>query len=301
MKISIGPLQYFWPRQQVLEFYERIRETEADIVYLGETVCSKRRELKLEDWLEIAGMLGDSGKEVVLSTLVLLEAESEVGILKRIVNNGTFAVEANDMAAVQLLGGKIPFVAGPHINVYNGPTLALMASRGAFRWVVPVEHDANAIRNLQLARPAEMQTEILAFGRLPLAFSARCFSARAARRPKDDCGFVCMESPAGKVVMSQERKPFLVLNGIQVQSAATQNLLWHIPDLEKSGIDILRVSPQPEGVPEVVASIQGVLDGELSMRAAQQAVAGFQEYGGCDGYWFKSAGMDAVEAVRLIG
>ncbi|MBD3646518.1 MAG: U32 family peptidase, partial [Pseudomonadales bacterium] len=47
MKISIGPIQYFWRRDDVFAFYEDIAQSRADIVYLGETVCSKRRELKL--------------------------------------------------------------------------------------------------------------------------------------------------------------------------------------------------------------------------------------------------------------
>ena len=44
---------------------------------------------------------------------------------------------------------------------------------------------------LQAQRPAGMETEVLAFGRLPLAVSARCFTARAHNLPKDQCDFRC--------------------------------------------------------------------------------------------------------------
>lgn len=301
VKISIGPIQYFWERQQVVEFYDQVSESAADIVYLGETVCSKRRELKLDDWLVIARQLADAGKEVVLSSLALLEAESEIGVLKRIVDNGIYPVEANDMAAVQLRHGKAPFVAGPHINIYNPQTLNYLAGQGAYRWVVPVEHDRRAINELHLARPAGMETELLVFGRLPLAFSARCFSARAAKRPKDDCGFVCMDNPEGKPVMTQDHQPFLVLNGIQVQSALTQNLLWHAEEIMAMNIDVARISPRREGISEIIATTRQIFDGTMDKDAGLKTLDRFQEFGACDGYWHKAAGMDAMEPVNIIG
>ena len=68
MKIALGPLLYYWPRDTVLRYYETIAETAVDLVYLGETVCSRRHELRLSDWLELAARLRAAGKDVVLST-----------------------------------------------------------------------------------------------------------------------------------------------------------------------------------------------------------------------------------------
>src|SRR3990167_8513775 len=139
MKISLGPIPYFWERQSVFDFYARVLDAPVDIVYLGETVCSKRRALRLPDWLDIAERLSAAGKEAVLSTLTLIEAESETAYMRTIAENGRFAVEANDMAAVNMLEGVTPFVVGPHINVYNRHTLELMARAGARRWGMPME------------------------------------------------------------------------------------------------------------------------------------------------------------------
>ena len=78
MKTSLGAIQYYWSKAQVEQFYQQALTSHAEIVYLGEAVCSKRRELKSKGWLELAKMLAASGKQVVLSTMTLIEAPSEL-------------------------------------------------------------------------------------------------------------------------------------------------------------------------------------------------------------------------------
>src|SRR3546814_1022362 len=85
----------------MMQFYESMTDTPVDIVYLGETVCSRRHELRLPDWLDIAHMLADAGKNVVLSTQVLLESGQDLTTMRKIVANDGFMVEANDMGAVR--------------------------------------------------------------------------------------------------------------------------------------------------------------------------------------------------------
>ena len=86
--------------------------------------------------------------------------------LRNITNNGQFAIEANDMGAVNLLAGKVPFVAGPHLNVYNPQTLTLLSKLRATRWVMPVELSRESLHALQQHRPAAMATEVFSYGRL---------------------------------------------------------------------------------------------------------------------------------------
>lgn len=290
MKLALGPILYFWERDTVFEFYRRIAQSPVDVIYLGEVVCAKRRRLRRDDWLAIAELLDAAGKEVALSTLALIEAESEVSSLKRTVENGRFPVEANDMAAVSLLEGRA-FVAGPHLNVYNTATLALLAAAGARRWVMPVELDARTLEAMQAGRPAGMETEVFAFGRLPLSFSARCFTARAHNVPKDECGFRCGDDPHGMSLRTREARAFLTINGVQVQSAGTYNLIRELPQLENLGVDIVRLSPQPQGMDEVIAAFRAAADRRLDPDDAALALVPHLADGPCDGYWRGEAGM----------
>ena len=257
MKLSLGPLQYFWPREQTLAFYRQAIHWPLDIVYLGETVCSKRRELRTVEWLDLATELAASGKQVVLSTLALIEAEAELGVLDRQVSHGGFWIEANDLSAVQLCRehGR-PFVAGPSLNVYNHRALAMLAEDGLRRWVPGVEQGQALIAELKQAHAADglamPELEVIAWGRLPLSFSARCFTARALDLPKDQCGFRCIDYPDGLPLATREGRPFLRINGIQVQGEETTDLGPELPALHELGVDILRLYPQVEGMEAIV-------------------------------------------------
>ena len=292
MKLSLGPILYFWDRDSVMQFYAHVAEQPVDIVYLGETVCAKRRALNTADWLAIAGRLAAAGKEVVLSTLVLVEAASEISRMRHFAENGRYLVEANDLAAVNMLGGHGRFVAGPHINIYNSETLRLFSDLGACRWVPPLELGHQAVAALQAGRPDGMETEIFAFGRLPLAFSARCFTARAHGIPKDSCEFRCADYPDGMELETREGEQFLVLNGIQVQSGRTVNLLGEFPALHALGVDVLRISPQSQGTEAVIGWFRQVIDGRADPADAARALSGSVAVGPCNGFWHGVSGMD---------
>ncbi len=299
MKLALGPVLYLWNRDTLLDFYARAAQWPVNIVYLGETVCSKRRALRGQDWLDLAARLADAGKEVVLSTLALVEAASELGAMRRIAENGHYLVEANDMAAVNMLAGRAAFVAGPHINTYNGETLRLLAELGARRWVMPVELGRETLSALQAERPAGMETEVFGFGRLPLAFSARCFTARAHNLGKDDCGFRCADYPDGMLLATQEQQPFLVLNGIQTQSAETYNLVHALPELKRLGVDAVRLSPQSQGMFDIIDVFRAVADDALDPAQAQKQLTPHLPYGACNGYWHGQAGMSWVTPVAV--
>lgn len=293
MKLALGPVLYYWRRDALFEFYERIADAPVDIVYLGETVCSKRHNFRLEDWLEVAKKLAASGKQVVLSTQALIESESDLKTLRRQAENGSYTVEANDMGAVRLLSGK-DFVAGPHINTYNPQTLALLAELGAQRWVIPVEMSRQMLTGMLADKPQGMETEVFAYGRLPLAFSARCFTARHYNLPKDDCQFRCLDHAGGLMLKTREGQPFLALNGIQTQSSKVYNLMAELDVMEQLGVDVVRVSPQPFHTEKILALFRLRLDGNLSGSEAGQQMAQLMPDEACDGYWHERPGIEQV-------
>jgi O2-independent ubiquinone biosynthesis protein UbiV len=291
MRITLGPVLYCWPRDALLGFYERVLALPVDVVYVGETVCAKRRSLRVGDWIDLARRIAATGKQAVLSTLTLIEAGSELSTVRRLCENGEFLVEANDVAAVQMLSErKLPFVSGPGINVYSAATLARFAKVGLQRWVVPAEMSRTALAALLAAardRSVAVETEVFAFGRLPLAHSARCFTARHYDLPKDDCQWRCLDHPEGLPLRTQEGEDFLTLNGIQTQSGTIYSLLDAWRELESVGVDAMRVSPQPNRTEEVVGSLRDSLDGHLPVRRLPAAT--------CNGYWHEHPGMVAIQ------
>jgi collagenase-like PrtC family protease len=169
--------------------------------------------------------------------------------------------------------------------------LRLLAGAGATRWIAPVELGKETLSEILRERPAGLEVETLAFGRLPLAFSARCFSARANNRGKDQCGFICGDYVDGMPLDTQEDRPFLLINGIQIQSAATCNLIGYYAEMRDRGIDVLRLSPQAEGLPEIVATVRAVIDGCIEAQDAVRQLRQYETFGGCDGYWNGDAGI----------
>lgn len=266
MRLALGPPQYFWPRERTLAFYREALTWPLDVVYLGETVCSKRRELRLADWLQIGDEFAQAGVQVVLSSLALLEAESELAQLRRLVGNGRFMIEANDIAAVQLareLG--VPFVGGPSLNIYNVGSVRMLVSDGMQRLVLGVELGRDWLGELRAAAATEgfalPPIEAIAWGRLPLAWSARCFTARALNLGKDDCGFRCIDYPDGLKLATREGQDFLTINGIQVQSFEVCDLAPVIGELLDAGVDTLRLYPQQHDMPRVIARFRRAPEG----------------------------------------
>ena len=296
MRLSLGPILFFWPRQTVEDFYRQQVNSSVEVIYLGETVCAKRRNLKPADWIELARELAASGKQIVLSTLALIEAGSDLSAIRRLCQNGELLVEANDIGAVQLMADqKLPFVAGPSLNIYNAYTLNTLYRQGMQRWVMPVELNAEVLADIlsdaeSMGIGDRIETEVFSFGHLPLAYSARCFTARFHNIPKDHCEFVCQDYPEGLPMDTQEGTEFFNINGIQTQSGRIQHLLPYWRQMRELGVDLMRISPLAQHTAEIIARYSQVLEGETDDTSIGHCLGAPI----CDGYWRQQPGMDSI-------
>ena len=295
MKISLGPVLYGWSRDELARFYDDVAKQPVDIVYLGEVVCSRRRGFRPEDWLETADRLAAAGKEVVLSSLALLETNADLRAMRKLVSNGRYRVEANDMAAVAALSeGRAEFVGGPHLNVYNNATLDLLVRHGLRRWVPPVELPRASLEQLLRKNGSGAECEVFVLGRLPLAMSARCFTARRHGLEKDGCENVCEKYPDGLALATRDGDAFLALNGIQTQSASVCNLVAELPALRELGIAAVRLSPHSRGCFDAIELVRAALEGTLAPKEAAQRIEPLLPGPACNGYWHGKAGMENV-------
>lgn len=283
LHLTVGPVQYYWTRATLTQFYADVADSPADTVVLGETVCSRRHAMKLEDWLALGQDLQSAGKRVLMATQALVESESDLRVIRRLQGQHDFMVEAADASALAILAHRAPFALSPHINIYSRPALEEHAAVGAVRWSAPLELPLDAIAAInppgdpvRAADGTPVETEVFAFGRMPLAFSARCFTARHHHLNKDACEFRCSEDADGLLLSSSEGQPFLVLNGTQTQSAAQQCLVAEGAALRAAGVTSLRLSPCADGFVEVIGWFEQVLNRGADV---QEALAALQAFG----------------------
>jgi O2-independent ubiquinone biosynthesis protein UbiV len=263
LKITLGPVPYLWDGAAWRDFYFRIADCAGiDAVTLGEVVCSKRTHF-IQPFIEtVLARLADAGKEVALASLAMVTLEREALLTRRLAETGAWPVEANDLSALGLLSGR-PHLVGPFVNVYNGATARILAARGATRICLGPELPLSSIAEIIRDAPG-VDFEVFAFGRLPLAISARCAHARAKGHSKDNCQFVCQDDPDGLAVDTLDGQSFLTLNGVQTMSHTCQVLLAELPALHDAGVSHIRLSPQHCDMAAVAEVFADVRDGRMA-------------------------------------
>ena len=273
--LTLGPVLFNWQPERWRDFYFRIAdEAPVETVTFGETVCSKRTPLFDKHFEVAAARLEAAGKTVVLSTLAEVFLPPDRKQVEEITAQDKRMVEVNDASALYHLSGR-PHHIGPFMNVYNERTVAVLAMGGARNFTLPVEMPARAIRALaEATRELAVTYEVMVFGRMPLALSARCYHARVHGRTRNTCRYVCENDPDGMELRTMEGRPFLAINGIQTLSYECLNLSAEIAELSAIGISRFRLSPQACDMVAVASVYRNLLDRHI---AAGEAAAMLDE------------------------
>lgn len=296
MELTLGPVLFDWKREDLLKFYEEAAIMPIETVYLGEVVCSKRQGLTIDDIKRLAKNLTASGKKVFLSTLAIVATEEELSYIRELTDLG-FAISANDISAISIAVEKgLEVAAGPHITTYNADDVAFLKKVGVSRVTFPVELPAESIKH-NISK-SDIQTELFAHGKVPLAFSWRCYTSRAFGLTSANCEFDCRKFPDGMDIDSIDGEPIFTINGRSILSNKTYTLIGSIDELKSMKVGALRVSPQSKGTAEITRifsdRINEVIDNS-------EALARVREISGtalCNG-WFKGvAGKDYTEEIE---
>lgn len=278
MKLTLGPVLFNWPTPVWTDFYARIAdEAPVDRVVVGEVVCSKRSPFRDGAIAGVVERLERAGKEVVLATLALPTLKREVAEIAEIAGNGERLVEVNDVTALAALAGR-PSIVGPFVNVYNEDTLAELAALGVTTVCLPPELSLGSIASIA-AKRGSVDIEVFAFGRAPLAVSARCYHARAHGLAKDSCRYVCEHDLDGLLVETLDGAPFLAVNGIETLAAGVTVLGPEVAALADAGAGRLRLSPHTCNMVDVIEAyhdlVHGKTDGNgLIARISQMVLPG---------------------------
>lgn len=261
MQISLGPVLFNWAADKWRDFYFRIAdEAPVDAVVVGEIVCSKRAPFFEAFIPEVIERLRAAGKEVLLGSLILVSTRRERQ-LTRALAEMELPIEVNDLTALRTVAGR-PHALGPFVNVYNEDAARYHAKLGARRIVLPPELPLASMAAIAAAL-SDVLIEAFAFGRMPLAISARCYHARVQGLAKDNCRFVCDQDPDGLPLQTLDGADFLTINGVQTLSHRCASLIGDIGALRAAGVGSLRLSPQDCDMVGVAKLFRDCADGRI--------------------------------------
>ncbi|MCU8662830.1 U32 family peptidase, partial [Klebsiella pneumoniae] len=173
------------------------------------------------------------------------------------------------------------------LNCYNAVTLRLLRKQGMVRWCMPVELSRDWLANLltqceELGIRNQFEVEVLSYGHLPLAYSARCFTARSEDRPKDECETCCIKYPTGRSMLSQENQQVFVLNGIQTMSGYVYNLGNELTSMHGL-VDMVRLSPMGNETFAMLEAFRANENGAAPLDLTSNS--------DCNGYWKRLPGL----------
>ncbi|MBI1911025.1 MAG: U32 family peptidase [Deltaproteobacteria bacterium] len=294
MELTLGPILFEWKRDELLKFYDDVAGMDLDRVYIGEVICTKKLAFSSDDIQNIAKRLENSGKKVTLSTLAVVSNENELDFTRRLISL-PYSIEANDMCVFNMVDtSEREVFAGPHITSYNVPSIEFLKGVGVKRVTFPVELPRDAVAyNI---KNTGIEGEVFSHGKVPLAFSWRCYTSRAFGLNKTGCRHHCAKYPDGMELKSMNNEPVFTINGTSILSADIYTLVEFVEDLKEIGVKALRISPQCKNTAEVVSIFRRRINGELGPKEGLEEL---KKLGGsfCNGWYAGGAGKDYIEKV----
>src|SRR3989337_333241 len=304
MQLTLGPVLFDWKKEELLRFYDEAADMPVDMVYLGEVVCAKKKGLTVKDIEVVGKKLEKAGKKVVVSSLAVVSNEDELKLVRDIAQL-PFSIEANDMSVFNILNpltsilspegrgkGEGEVIAGPHITTYNVPSIDFLKSVGVKQVVFPVELSRDSMS--YCIQNTGIDAEVFAHGKVPLAFSWRCYTSRAYGLNKTNCQYHCKQHPDGMLLKTIEGEPTCTINGTSVLSALTYTLVELIEDLKAIGIKALRISPQYQHTKRIVDIFRKRIEGIIGPDEGLSMLKETSPQGFCNGWYWGKAGKEYV-------
>ena len=285
LKLSVGPGPSNWGTAKTSSFYEQLAQSPADYVYLGETTCAQRACFSSDLVDGICDQLTRAGKKVYASSLTLVQDEKQLEAF----NNLARRVERIEINSPAFLGLAQCYraVSGCFLNVYNSGTARLLAEKSVERIVLPCELSLESIRSITKNSP--VATEVVVHGHVPIALSYDCPTARAFGRNRNDCEMLCQRYPEGMVLEAGDQ-PMFRIEGPQTFSAATYCLLEYLLELDKAGVDTIRILPQWDQTASVLRIYREVLDHRREVHDALEELKAMSSASFCNGWFLGKAG-----------
>ncbi|MDI6689512.1 MAG: U32 family peptidase [Actinomycetota bacterium] len=278
MEIAIGPLPTNWGKEKILDYYRKVAAHPAiNRAYVGEIACTKRDILDPELFIEIQDSLKKAGKEVILSTLVLPTNEEDLNKSRALMAKA-HEIEVNNMGIFNVWLKEFrekSLTLGPFFNVYNPQSARFLLKYKIRRILFPVDISMNTME--KMCQEIDIPFEVVVYGNFPIAFSWRCYTARAFGKLRRDCGFKCYEVK-NLPQATLEDEPLFMMNGPAVYNAKTYCLISHLKRFRGMGVAGIRIETIPENVVGVADIFKAVIDGEISPTQAEKKLASLSAY-----------------------
>jgi len=142
--------------------------------------------------------------------------------------------------------------------------------------------------------------EVFAHGKVPLAFSWRCYTSRAYGLTKTGCAHDCARHPGGMEIKTVDGEPLFTINGTSILSAKTYSLVTEVEDLKAMGVARIRVSPEPAHTARVLEVFKSRILGELGPAEGLRGIRGLTDGEVSNGWYHGRAGKEYVPSTLIV-